>query len=134
QDAIKRAKANKASAMEIFETTNIFDAEIATYDDLISIIKNLPLKFPEGHAEMIDDINAKFSAAPATPSSEPLPKEIKLLEAIENHLPKTDGLLERLDKKDKQLREHYDLQNPFRQGFMLAEEIVKQWAKENYGI
>lgn len=61
-------------------------------------------------------------------------KETKIVEAIESHRPKTDGLLERLDKKDKQLREFHDLQSPFRQGFMLAEDIVKQWVKENYPI
>lgn len=61
-------------------------------------------------------------------------KEKKIVEAIESHRPKTDGLLERLSKKDKQLSEFHDLQSPIRQGFMQAENIVRQWVKENYGL
>lgn len=61
-------------------------------------------------------------------------RDMKLVEALENVKPKSDGLLVRLEKKDKELREHYDLQHPLRQGFFLAECIVKKWAEENYPL
>lgn len=46
--------------------------------------------------------------------------------------PERKGLLQRLADKDKELCQFKDLQDPFRQGFMLAESIVKKWAQENY--
>jgi len=48
--------------------------------------------------------------------------------------PTEDGLLTLLDKKDKELRQHYDLQHPFREGFLLAEDIVKKWAAKHYPL
>ena len=49
-------------------------------------------------------------------------------------VPEGGGLLQRLADKDKALSEFYDLQNPIRQGFMLAEEIVQKWCKEFYPL
>jgi hypothetical protein len=57
----------------------------------------------------------------------------KLLKEILD-TPKEDGLLTLLAKKDKQLSEYYDLQDPFRRGFLFAEEIVKKWAAKNYPL
>lgn len=48
--------------------------------------------------------------------------------------PKGGGLLQRLDDKDKELSEFYDLQSDLRRGFMLAEDIVKKWCEENYPL
>jgi len=57
----------------------------------------------------------------------------KIIEAILAR-PSEDGLLSLLAKKDKQLSQYYDLQNEFRRGFMLAEDIVKEWAEKNYPL
>lgn len=58
----------------------------------------------------------------------------KLIKAILDTPQKHEGLLKRLSDKDKQLSQYYDLQDRFRQGFMLAEEIVIEWAKECYPL
>jgi hypothetical protein len=41
QEAIKWAKATKMPVKEVFETTNIFDAVIQTYEDLFAIVTNM---------------------------------------------------------------------------------------------
>lgn len=62
-------------------------------------------------------------------------KHKKLVDAILNTpVMEGGGLLDRLAKKDKELSQFFDLQNEFRKGFLLAEEIVKKWCKEAYGI
>lgn len=58
----------------------------------------------------------------------------KLVKAILDTKPKHEGLLKRLSDKDKSLSDFYGLQSPLRQGFLLAEEIVKQWASDNYPL
>lgn len=60
-------------------------------------------------------------------------KNKKLIDAILD-TPSEDGLLTLLDKKDKALSQHHDLQSPFRSGFLLAREIVKEWAKKHYPL
>jgi len=60
-------------------------------------------------------------------------KNIKLLQAILDP-PQEDGLLSLLDKKDKALSQYYDLQHDLRRGFMLAEDIVKEWAQKHYPL
>lgn len=59
-------------------------------------------------------------------------KAVRWLENLP--VPEGGGLLQRLADKDKALSEFYDLQDPFRRGFMLAEEIVKKWCEENYPL
>lgn len=59
-------------------------------------------------------------------------KAVRWLENLP--VPEGGGLLQRLADKDKSLSEFYDLQDPFRRGFMLAEEIVKKWCEENYPL
>lgn len=60
-------------------------------------------------------------------------QEQKLIKAILKPQPR-DGLLKLLADKDKKLSEFFDLQDPFRRGFILAEEIVKKWAEDNYPL
>jgi hypothetical protein len=61
QAAMKRAKEKKMPVKEVFETESIFDAVIETYEDLFSIITNLPLKYPEGSEKVFDNLNAQSS-------------------------------------------------------------------------
>lgn len=58
----------------------------------------------------------------------------KLIKAILDTPQKHEGLLKRLADKDKALCKYYGLEDRFRQGFLFAEEIVKEWAKEVYPL
>lgn len=105
-------------------------------------IKHLNMSTHEQRLKELDemqlptDADFKIDIEPTDPLTAGKPtKSEKAIRWLENlPVPEGGGLLQRLADNDKALSEFYDLQDPFRRGFMLAEEIVKKWCEENYPL